>query len=81
MECTPARSLPKDHKPPRLIRKDEVRLRFGNPPASSFYRMIEDGIIPPAIHINGGRTSFWIESEIDKALAGILAEAGREVAV
>lgn len=68
-----------DNKTIILLRADEVRRRLGNPPNSTFYRMIDEGIIPPAIHIKGGRNAFWVESEIENVIHKILAEAGREV--
>lgn len=69
-----------DNKPTVLIRKDELRRRFGWLPLATLHRMISDGTIPPAIHIKGGRTAFWVEAEIEKVIADILAEAGKGLA-
>ena len=80
MNCNLPQFIPPEHKTPtpdrpRLIRKDEVRRRLGNLPISSFYRMISNGKIPPGIHPKGGRSAFWVESEIDKVISEIIAEA------
>jgi len=63
--------------PGRLIREREVRARLGNIPRSTLYKMIADRLLPPAIHLAGGRNAFWLENEIDARLAGLIAESRR----
>lgn len=61
----------------RLIRKNELRDRLGGIPNSTLYRMIGDKLLPPAIHLAGGRSSYWLESEVDGAIERLVEQARR----
>jgi hypothetical protein len=49
----------------RLLRKADTKKMFGNPPESSFYKLINDGVIPQPARANSGRYSpgLWFEDE------------------
>lgn len=64
----------------RLIRKKEVKERIGIKADSSLYKMIADKKFPAPIHINGGRSSFWLESSIDDFINSLLPDAENEAA-
>jgi predicted DNA-binding transcriptional regulator AlpA len=82
MICEITKAGKKEHEiissvPHRLIRKSELKRLFGDMPDATLYRLISEKKIPPAIHMSGGRTAFWVESEILEILKNIISDANR----
>jgi predicted DNA-binding transcriptional regulator AlpA len=71
-------SFAEPHNPRRFIRKEEVKHRFGITADSSLYHLISSGDIPRPIHINNGRSAFWLESAVETAFDRILAAGSLE---
>ena len=67
----PASEADPPARPIRLIREAEVRNRLGGLAGSTFRKMIRDGRIPAPLHFEGGRASFWLESEIDDTIESL----------
>jgi hypothetical protein len=66
----------------RLLRKADTKKMFGNPPESTFYKMINDGVIPLPARANPGRYSpgLWFEDECLAAQERLRKERDEQIA-
>jgi len=55
----------------RLLRIESVLERIPVS-RSQLYNLITAGNVPKPVHIGGGQTAFWVESEIDECIQAVI---------
>lgn len=75
----PTTPTPRPHH--RLLPRAEVMERCGIKAASTLYDWVRGHRFPAPFRLAGGRTSRWLEADIEKWVADQLAAAGREATV
>lgn len=61
----------------KLLRRDEARRKLGGISDSAFYLWVSQGRLPRPVHL--GRTSFWVEAELDEVIEALKAERAPEM--
>jgi hypothetical protein len=66
----------------RFLRKPQAKAMFGDPPDSSWYKGIADGVIPAPVKMSPSRfaPALWDEAELIAAQQRLLAERDERVA-
>jgi hypothetical protein len=66
----------------RFLRKAQAKLMFGDPPDSTWYRWIEESLIPEPIKLRSVRlsVSWWAEDELIAAQQRLIAQRDQRLA-